>query len=379
MKTLGDLLKSAGYTPKDGVAAGQIEKIEIHRENRLVRLKTKFEAFVPYSDLREVNGMLHERILPDMRVELAPAFPAQAWQESCVTSVLERVRELDASLNGTFKDADCTINENTLTIELLHGGLNLLEKRHTDRAISETVQEWFSVPVTVTFTGKTELQNGDESVIERLHVEEEKRARAAAIEEMERYEAAMKEIAAKRRVSVREGKSLMPQIVLETARPILGKLPKKEPVPISEATIEAGRITVWGEVFDIESRETRDGSRKIYSIDITDYTNSITLKLIQQANDCEKIDDIKKGTALLVTGSVEYDKYDRENVMRPNTIFRAEMVEVVDTAKEKRVELHLHTNMSAMDGMTPAGELIDRAYKWGQKALAITDHGVAQA
>ena len=218
MKTLGDLLKSAGYTPKDGVAAGQIEKIEIHRENRLVRLKTKFEAFVPYSDLREVNGMLHERILPDMRVELAPAFPAQAWQESCVTSVLERVRELDASLNGTFKDADCTINENTLTIELLHGGLNLLEKRHTDRAISETVQEWFSVPVTVTFTGKTELQNGDESVIERLHVEEEKRARAAAIEEMERYEAAMKEIAAKRRVSVREGKSLMPQIVLETAR-----------------------------------------------------------------------------------------------------------------------------------------------------------------
>ena len=91
-----------------------------------------------------------------------------------------------------------------------------------------------------------------------------------------------------------------------------------------EATIEAGRITVWGEVFDIESRETRDGSRKIYSIDITDYTNSITLKLIQQANDCSKIDAIKKGTALLVTGSVEYDKYDRENVMRPNAIARAE-------------------------------------------------------
>ena len=74
-----------------------------------------------------------------------------------------------------------------------------------------------------------------------------------------------------------------------------------------------------------------------------------------------------KGTALLVTGSVEYDKYDRENVMRPNAIARAEMVEVVDTAKEKRVELHLHTNMSAMDGMTPAGELIDRAYKWGKR------------
>ena len=84
MKTLGDLLKSAGYTPKDGVAAGQIEKIEIHRENRLVRLKTKFEAFVPYSDLREVNGMLHERILPDMRVELAPAFPLRRGRKAAL-------------------------------------------------------------------------------------------------------------------------------------------------------------------------------------------------------------------------------------------------------------------------------------------------------
>ena len=85
LKTLGDLLKSAGYTPKDGVAAGQIEKIEIHRENRLVRLKTKFEAFVPYSDLREVNGMLHERILPDMRVELGRKAALPPFWSACAS------------------------------------------------------------------------------------------------------------------------------------------------------------------------------------------------------------------------------------------------------------------------------------------------------
>lgn len=379
LKTIGDLLKSAGIPASENLAAGRIEKIEIYREKQTVRIRTVFPRFTPYSELRALHEKLHDKILPGMRVELSPRFPAEQWSADCLPAVLERVRELDASLNGTFRDCTADIQGEKLTITLFHGGAELLEKRQTDVKISETVREWFGVPVKVVFTGKTSLESGDESVIERLHIEEEKRARAAVVEEVERYEAAMKERAAKRRVSVREGKMLMPQIILETARPILGNLPKKEPTPISEATIEAGRVTIWGEVFDIEARETRDGTRKIYSIDITDYTNSITLKLIQASNDCSKIDAIKKGTALLVTGSVEYDKYDRENVMRPNAIARAEMVEIVDSAKEKRVELHLHTNMSAMDGMTPAGDLINQAYQWGQKAIAITDHGVAQA
>ena len=379
MKTIGDLLKSAGIAASDDLTAGEIEKIEIYRERQTVRLRTVFPRFVPYADLQKLNAQLHERILPDMRVELAPRFPAACWNVDCVQSVLERVRELDASVNGTFRDSIKGLSGEKLVISLVHGGGDLLEKRKTDQKISDTVREWFGVQIKVEFTGKTKLESGDESVIERMHHEEEKKLRAAVVEEVERYEASMKEQAAKRRVSVREGKSLMPQIILETARPIIGNLPRKEPVPINDATIEAGRVTVWGEVFDIESKETRDGTRKIYSIDITDYTNSITLKLIQNVNECAAIDSIKKGTALLVTGSVEYDKYDRENVMRPNAIARAEMVEVVDSAQEKRVELHLHTNMSSMDGMTPAGDLINQAYKWGQRAIAITDHGVAQA
>lgn len=379
MKTIGDLLRSAGIKSSAELDEGRIEKIEIYRERQAVRLRTVFPRFVPYKELQGLNEQLHARILPDMRVEIAPMFAPELWSVEALPSVIDRVRELDASVNGTFRDSTAEMNGDKLVITLSHGGADLMLTRKTDRLISDTIREWFKVTLSVEFAGKTKLESGDESVIERLRVEEEKKIRAAVVEEVERYEASMKERAAKRKISVREGKSLMPQIILETARPVIGNLPKKEPVPISDATIEAGRVTIWGEVFDIESKETRDGTRKIYSIDITDYTNSITLKLIQNINECATIDSIKKGSAVIVTGSVEYDKYDRENVMRPNAIARAEMVEVVDSAKEKRVELHLHTNMSSMDGMTPAGELIDRAYKWGQKAIAITDHGVAQA
>ena len=372
-------MNRAGLPVQEDLAAGQIEKIEIYREKQAVRIRTVFPRFTPYSALRGLNGQLCDRMLPGMRVEIAPRFAPEMWSADCLPAVLERVRELDASLNGTFRDSTAVLEGDKLIITLMHGGGDLLEKRRTDRKISETVLEWFGVPVTVEFTGKTKLESGDESVIQKLHIEEEKRMRAAVVEEVERYEASMKEKAAKRRVSVREGASLMPQIILETARPLIGNVPKKAPVPISEATVEAGRVTIWGEVFDLEVKETRDGTRKIYSIDITDYTNSITLKLIQSVSECSGADSIKKGMALLVTGSVEYDKYDRENVIRPNAVARAEMVEIVDSAKEKRVELHLHTNMSAMDGMTPAADLINQAYKWGQKAIAITDHGVAQA
>ena len=105
MKSFGDLLKSAGIPASDALAAGQIEKIEIHRERQTVRLRTVFPRFVPYTELQNTNRSLRDRILPDMRVEILPRFPAELWSTDCMPSVIERVRELDASVNGTFRDS----------------------------------------------------------------------------------------------------------------------------------------------------------------------------------------------------------------------------------------------------------------------------------
>ena len=197
--------------------------------------------------------------------------------------------------------------------------------------------------------------------------------------EMEEYEEALQERASRRQVSIRDEEHLLPTIIPETARAVLGPVPKGKPTPLREAALDMGVIVVWGEIFAVESKETRDKSRKIYAIDITDYTGSVTLKIIQDARECQALDKLKSGMALLVRGELEYDKYDRENVMRPKAIATVDMVKVVDDALEKRVELHLHTSMSDMDGMTPAAALIKQAHQWGQKAVAITDHGVAQA
>ena len=89
--------------------------------------------------------------------------------------------------------------------------------------------------------------------------------------------------------------------------------------------------------------------------------------------------DIKKGNTIVCRGDIEYDRYINEIVLRASAIGTIKKVQVVDNAPEKRVELHLHTNMSAMDGMTSAKELVSRAAAWGHKAIAITDHGVVQS
>ena len=91
-------------------------------------------------------------------------------------------------------------------------------------------------------------------------------------------------------------------------------------------------------------------------------------------------DHVKEGIVLTIRGNAQYDKYVREvSVLATDIIKGQEKEERMDNAEEKQVELHMHTQMSAMDGVSSATDLIKRASKWGHKAIAITDHGVVQA
>ncbi len=381
MKTLGDFFQKElnGHSFSANLLQGELDGILLNREDRSMRIAARFPAFVEYREIKEAAQALEGPAFGLNRVLLEPHFPAEAFSEACVPSLVAALKEKDATINGTFNQAEAVYKEGKLSVHLAHGGYDLLAARHTDEKLQRLIQDWFDVTCSVEFAGRLTVKAGEAGLLEKAKTEQIRRQREADVRELEEYEEALKEQASRRQISVRDEEHLLPSIIPETAKPVVGSVPRGKIVPLREASLDMGNLVVWGEIFSLESKETRDKSRKIYSIDITDYTGSITLKVIQDAQDCQALDTLKAGMSLLVRGALEYDKYDRENVLRPRAIATVDQVKVVDDALEKRVELHLHTSMSDMDGMTAPADLIKQAHKWGQKAVAITDHGVAQA
>lgn len=148
---------------------------------------------------------------------------------------------------------------------------------------------------------------------------------------------------------------------------------------INEINERSGYVAVLGDVFKVETMETKTG-KIILTFYITDYTSSITVKCFLKPQEKDEVlDNVKKGLYCKVRGEAVYDTYQREVVIMGRDILKMKKIEKLDNSEEKRVELHCHTTMSAMDGVTPVSKIIERAAKWGHPAIAITDHGGVQA
>ncbi len=179
-------------------------------------------------------------------------------------------------------------------------------------------------------------------------------------------------------------------------RPIAGR-----PTEISQLTDESGLVTIQGDVFMTERKELKGGETVLLSFAVTDYTSSVQCKVFlnyrgrkvsrgeeaslppitdQQRDAVDKLaKKITDGMSVRLRGTCEYDRYSRELAVMVRDLSAIQREEREDRAEEKRVELHLHTNMSTMDALTPVGDLIGRAVKWGHPAIAVTDHGVLQS
>ena len=156
--------------------------------------------------------------------------------------------------------------------------------------------------------------------------------------------------------------------------------PNASITPMKELTLESGGVTVEGEIFADDSRTLAKRGAAVLSFKMTDYTGSVHVsKYLPGDADQSILDEIKPGLWVKVQGKVDFDRFANSMVLVPMSIVKGSKPERVDTALEKRVELHLHTRFSALDALSDPGDLIAQAAKWGHPAIAVTDHGVAQA
>lgn len=389
MKTIGEVFSSLFGTAcfSQTVSNGVITKLNIATEARSVTLWVNFDGLVERNMLFDAEQAI-AKILQVSSAVIKPHFPSSLFSAEYFSQLYIAIKREIPSINGTLNNAETKLDDNILTINLLNGGKSLLDAKGFDKALKNIIYEEFDLHIDVKYSGTLEIKADSSEYVDAIknaekQVQRENLSKAADFyrEETEnssqikdkKFEDTANEI------EIREGKFTTPQIIQSSIRPLYGRSIRGKMIPISSIAGDSGRVVIWGDVFDLEKRVTKSGDKNIFTIDITDYTGSTTVKVFNTIQESASVDSIRKGDTIAVMGDVEYDKYAGELVVNARSIGTAQKVKVVDNAEKKRVELHLHTNMSQMDAVTSAGDLVNRAYKWGHKAIAITDHGVAQA
>ncbi|HAX73639.1 MAG TPA: PolC-type DNA polymerase III, partial [Firmicutes bacterium] len=165
----------------------------------------------------------------------------------------------------------------------------------------------------------------------------------------------------------------------------IGGMIEQDPMLCRDIDDEMNRCVLEGYIFASESRDVKGGELAIITAKFTDYTDSIYVKMFARTPEAKKAFPkiLGKGNWVKVSGKIQFDTFAKELVLMANSVniisAKTEPRQDLAPEGEKRVELHVHSKMSAMDAVTDISEYVKQAAKWGHKAIALTDHGVLQA
>lgn len=360
-----------------GVAAyfdsATVESIEASLAERSVSMLVSFPAPIDSAVIKKARAELI-RVMNLHRLDLGMHFPPETFDINYMASFVKEIYEHFPASKTILEGATYNLNGDKLTVELAANGKDVLINLGCDKFIRQTIDRRFERLISVEFVSNVSAQD-DIRVLEELQKKENQKI---AVASPMANPVAVSKAPVQKKPKERTYDDL--PISITNAKPLFGTLVKGKPKPIKECLPEDGEVVVWGDVFSLETRESKDGRYSIINFNITDYTSSYPVKVFGEKKKCEDlVENLKDGKTVLVRGAINMDTYMHTYLINARAVTEIEKIEKQDNAPEKRVELHLHTNMSAMDGMTSAKELVSRAIAWGHKAIAITDHGVVQA
>ncbi|MDP4163866.1 MAG: PolC-type DNA polymerase III N-terminal domain-containing protein, partial [Bacillota bacterium] len=350
----------------------QLEKVTIEKKARKWHFRFLFEKIVPSAVYGLFTAQLEKTFSYLANISYTIQVADQSFHETVALDYWKRcVQEIDGISPPILK----LLNEQTPKIQGTKLILNVrnetegmtIKQKYSGMIVS--IYQSFGFPY---FAIETEVQD---SAVE--NGDYEKFMKAKQKEDQERALLAMVEM--QKRESEKDSQS-----GAESNGPLTIGLTIKDNADyrqLIEIVDEERRVAIEGYIFFAETRDLRSG-RTLLTFKVTDYTSSIMVKMFSRdKEDAALYQRVQKGMWVKVRGSIQNDTFVRDLVMIGNDINEIKPVQRKDTApeNEKRVELHLHTPMSQMDAVTPTAALVAQAKKWGHKAIAITDHAVAQS
>ena len=347
----------------------QIEKLVIDKKARKWHFHFWFQQILPYNVLIKFLNQLEKTFSHIAKTSYSIKVSDPQYSDQLVKEYWSHcLTELDGispPLAKVLNEQIPTIHGNKVIIKVRSEVESLALKRKYTNLISQIYQNYGFPPLVC----ETEIN------VEQSSEEYEKFLQNKQKEDQERGLQALVDMQKQEEKAVDVSEYSGPLVIGLTIRD------DTEFKRLEEIIDEERRVAIEGYVFSAETKELRSG-RTLLTFKITDYTSSIMVKMFSRdKEDAAQFTRVKKGMWLKVRGSIQNDTFVRDLVMIGNDINELKAPTRQDLApeNEKRVELHLHTPMSQMDAVSSVSALVGQAKKWGHKAIAITDHAVAQS
>lgn len=345
---------------------GYIDQVIVSNSNREWTFCIRKTSMVPlqaYSGFCQAARLKFEQIA---NVSFVLVYDPVVETESIVLQYwglfMEWAQREIASVNGWLQKASIEVQGDLLTLSLLDNtGLELARKKKLDEEIVRFYETNFQRSCRV----KMMVSESRQEILDEFNlklVEEEREV----VQQL---------------MASSQSESLPGDDDEEAVKLAVGYDIREEAVPLMNIQEEEKKITVQGSVFGLDVKELRNGST-LFTFNVTDFTDSIAMKMFAKTKeDVKVLSQLANGKWVKARGRIEYDRFmqEPELVMMPNDLHEiGAPPERKDKAEEKRVEFHLHTTMSVMDAVTPIGDYVKTAAKWGHKAIAVTDHSNVQ-
>ena len=352
------LLTQLNMESTDALDTGQLKRVVVDDKNREWQLHIHFETLISYPIYQQLKVNIHETFSKIANVDLIVTtdnytnHDVYQYLECCLEDINVSPNFLRQVLN-----ARKTFQEDVLRFSFNNDILkNYFDKNIKANLLKQYTNLGINIKMIDSVVDIAQQQEEENSMQERLEEE-----RIKFLEEFQKSQNEKVEV---------EDAPVVKQI---------GKHMNFDGVrPLENVIEEEFNVKVEGVIFQKDVITTRTG-KKILNMKVTDYTDSIQVKKFGRNGEEDVFEALSKGDWVIIEGNVEYDEFARDLVLNLRALTLIDKPKHTDSSESKRVELHLHTMMSAMDGVTKVQEFIDRAEEYGHTSIAITDHNNVQA